>query len=79
MSEPARYDRDDDLIAAVQRDGRPLFRARAVTDVSVVLGRGSRPELERVRLARDGALPMHRFGARHGASARIRGKTNGSR
>lgn len=42
----ARYDLDDDLIAAVQRDGRPRFGVRAVADLSVVLGRGSKPELE---------------------------------
>jgi len=41
-----RYDRDDTLIAAVQRDGQPRFEVRAVTNVSVVLGRGSKPEVE---------------------------------
>ena len=46
MSEIARYDRDDALVAAVLGDGQPRFHVRAVTDVSVVLGRGSRPEVE---------------------------------
>jgi lipoate-protein ligase A len=41
-----RYDRDDGLIAAMQRQGRPHLSVRAVTDVCVVLGRGSKPEIE---------------------------------
>jgi lipoate-protein ligase A len=45
-----RYDRDDDLLAAVGRDGRPRLRVAGVPHVAVVLGRGSRPARE-LRLA----------------------------
>ncbi|MBI5486976.1 MAG: hypothetical protein HY905_06560 [Deltaproteobacteria bacterium] len=41
----SRYDRDDDLTAAA-RDGAPRVRVYRPDAVSVVLGRGSRPELE---------------------------------
>ncbi|MBI5500324.1 MAG: hypothetical protein HY907_08780 [Deltaproteobacteria bacterium] len=41
----ARYDFDDDLAAAA-REGTPGFRVYRPDGVSVVLGRGSRPELE---------------------------------
>lgn len=46
MAQPPPYDDDDDLIAACQRDGQPRWRVAACGGLSVVLGRGSRPELE---------------------------------
>jgi lipoate-protein ligase A len=41
-----RYDRDDDMIAATRQDRRPRVRAYCPTQTAVVLGRGSRPEVE---------------------------------
>ena len=40
------YDYDDDLIAAVRRDGRTRVRVYRLTSPAVVLGSGSRPERE---------------------------------
>jgi len=42
----ARYAYDDDLIAATRRDGRPRVRVYRLTDTVVVLGSGSRTEVE---------------------------------
>ena len=41
-----RYTYDDDLIAAARRDGRTRVRVYRLTDTLVVLGSGSRPEVE---------------------------------
>ncbi len=40
------YDLDDDLIAETRRDGRPRLRIYRPQETMVVLGRGSKPELE---------------------------------
>jgi lipoate---protein ligase len=40
------YDRDDDLLRDVRAGGRPLVTARAFDRTLVVLGRGSRPQVE---------------------------------
>jgi len=58
------YDRDEDLLGAVRADGRPRVRIYPVLDVSVVLGRGSKPEqeLHLDRVVADGVPVLRRRG-----------------
>ena len=42
----APYDHDDDLLAGALADGRPRLRVYRPEGIAVVLGRGSRPEVE---------------------------------
>jgi len=55
------YGRDDDLIRAVLRDGRPRVRTYAATEIELVLGRGSKPadELNLATVRADG-VPLSR-------------------
>ena len=46
MIEIGEYTRDDDLLETVKRTGIPRAEVYAFPDVAVVLGRGSRPEVE---------------------------------
>jgi len=46
LTEILPYDMDKDLVEAVRADGKPRIRLRRYTGLSVVCGRGSRPEVE---------------------------------
>lgn len=46
MIEPVQYTRDDALLLACRADSRPRLAVQACSATEVVLGRGSKPELE---------------------------------
>jgi len=46
MIEPVQYTRDDELLLACRADGRPRLGVQVCSTTEVVLGRGSKPELE---------------------------------
>jgi lipoate---protein ligase len=55
------YDRDDDLITLSADDGAPRLRVYAAEGTEVVLGRGSRPELElELEACRGDSVPLTR-------------------
>lgn len=55
------FDWDDDLLVATKRDGKPRARVFSPSQVSIVLGRGSKLELElNVDAAREANVPLLR-------------------
>lgn len=61
MTSLKNFDWDDDLLAATKRDGKPRARVYRPSQVSVVLGRGSKLELEvNVDAALEANVPLLR-------------------
>lgn len=67
--ETVSYTHDDDLIEATRQDGRPRMRIYRLPEPVVVLGRGSKPEVElHLEACRQDQIPVLR---RHGGGCAV--------